>query len=51
MPKNGAKKRRRQIFIRLSSVVIKGLLVKRLVLTEIRKQPSLKVKAARLGIP
>ena len=40
MPKNGAKKHRRQKVIRLYSVVIEGLSVKKdFFLTKIRKQP------------
>ena len=49
MPTSGAKKRRRQKLVKLCSVVIKGLLVKRLFLTEIREKPSSKNKGCPLG--
>ncbi len=52
MPRNGAKKHRRQKVIRLNSVVIEGLSVKKdFFLTKIRKQPPYSQEAASLGIP
>ena len=51
MPRNGAKKHRRQKVIRLYSVVIEVLSVKKgFYLTKIRRQP-LNARATRLGIP
>ena len=49
MPKYGAKKHRRQKFVRLYSVVIEGLWVKRLFLTKIREKPPSKNGGCPLG--